>query len=118
MLRHFGGIVEVTDEADGRHVTVTGGTELSGRDVTVPGDPSSAAFLIAAALMGLGPDVTIEGVLVNETRTGLYTTLKEMGADLHVPPRTRGRRRAELPTFARGLQKLKGVRVPRRVRPA
>lgn len=82
MLRHFGGTVEVEERDGARYVTITGGAELTGQDVTVPGDPSSAAFLLAAALMVPGADVTIEGVLVNPTRTGFYTTLKEMGADI------------------------------------
>lgn len=82
MLRYFG--AEVTTRAvDGKtHITVKGDAELAGRDVTVPGDPSSAAFLLAAALVVPGSDVTVEGVLVNPTRTGLYVTLREMGADL------------------------------------
>jgi 3-phosphoshikimate 1-carboxyvinyltransferase len=82
MLRAFG--AEVTTVADGgtTRITVRGDAELTGRDVTVPGDPSSAAFLIAAALIVPGSDITIEGVLVNPTRTGFYTTLREMGADI------------------------------------
>ncbi len=67
---------------------------LQGRDVTVPGDPSSAAFLAAAALLVPGSDVTIEGVLVNPTRTGFYLTLQEMGGDVALPQRARGGRRA------------------------
>jgi 3-phosphoshikimate 1-carboxyvinyltransferase len=82
MLRYFGAQVE-TEVRDGlTRITVHGDAELEGRDVVVPGDPSSAAFLICAALLVPGSDVTVEGVLVNETRTGLYTTLKEMGADI------------------------------------
>jgi 3-phosphoshikimate 1-carboxyvinyltransferase len=82
MLRYFGADVE-TEIRDGlTRITVHGDAELEGRDVTVPGDPSSAAFLICAALLVPGSDVTVEGVLVNETRIGLYTTLKEMGADI------------------------------------
>jgi len=82
MLRYFGAHVE-TEIRDGlTRITVHGDAELEGRDVVVPGDPSSAAFLICAALLVPGSDVTVEGVLVNETRTGLYTTLKEMGADI------------------------------------
>lgn len=82
MLRYFGAQVE-TELRDGlTRITVHGDAELEGRDVVVPGDPSSAAFLICAALLVPGSDVTVEGVLVNETRTGLYTTLKEMGADI------------------------------------
>jgi len=82
MLRYFGARVE-TEQLNGlSRVTVHGDAELEGRDVAVPGDPSSAAFLICAALLVPGSDVTVEGVLVNETRTGLYTTLVEMGADI------------------------------------
>lgn len=82
MLRFFGADIR-TQMKDGKtHITVKGDGELKGRDVVVPGDPSSAAFLICAALLVPGSDVTVEGVLVNETRTGLYTTLQEMGADI------------------------------------
>ena len=82
MLRYFGAKVR-TEAIDGKtHITVTGNAELEGRDVVVPADPSSAAFLIAAALIVPGSDVTVEGVLINPTRTGLYVTLKEMGADI------------------------------------
>jgi 3-phosphoshikimate 1-carboxyvinyltransferase len=84
MLRYFGGEVRVAPHGPhgGRAITVVGQAELAGRDVVVPGDPSSAAFLVAAALVVPGSEVTIEGVLVNETRTGFYTTLLEMGADI------------------------------------
>jgi 3-phosphoshikimate 1-carboxyvinyltransferase len=82
MLRYFGAKVR-TEVIDGKtHITVTGNAELEGRDVVVPADPSSAAFLIAAALIVPGSEVTVEGVLINPTRTGLYVTLKEMGADI------------------------------------
>ncbi len=82
MLRYFG--ADVTNSIrDGKSaVTVKGDAELTGKDITVPGDPSSAAFLAAAAAIVPGSDVIIEGVLVNETRTGFYTTLKEMGGDV------------------------------------
>jgi 3-phosphoshikimate 1-carboxyvinyltransferase len=82
MLRHFGAEIAITHENTQTAITVTGNAELSGKDVTVPGDPSSAAFLAAAALITKEADITIEGVLVNPTRTGFYETLKEMGADL------------------------------------
>lgn len=82
MLSHFGAQVAATKRQGLRAVTIKGDGELAGRDVTVPGDPSSAAFLTAAALMVPGSDVTIEGVLVNPTRTGFYITIREMGADV------------------------------------
>ncbi|MGD9830234.1 MAG: 3-phosphoshikimate 1-carboxyvinyltransferase [Hyphomicrobiaceae bacterium] len=82
MFRHFGADIAIAPSGSGRAISVRGQTELIARDVTVPGDPSSAAFLAAAALLVPGSEVTIEGVLTNPTRTGLYTTLLEMGADL------------------------------------
>ncbi|MFV0297926.1 MAG: 3-phosphoshikimate 1-carboxyvinyltransferase [Hyphomicrobiaceae bacterium] len=82
MLRYFGAELK-TGVRDGRPtVTVSGDAELEGRPVMVPGDPSSAAFLAAAAAVVQGSEVTVEGVLVNPTRTGFYTTLREMGADV------------------------------------
>jgi 3-phosphoshikimate 1-carboxyvinyltransferase len=82
MLRHFGASVQV--EADGRVrvITLQGQPELRAADVAVPGDPSSAAFLIAAALLVPGSRLTIPGVGLNETRCGLFATLAEMGADI------------------------------------
>jgi len=82
MLRHFGAGVAVRAAGAGRAITVTGHAELQGRDVIVPGDPSSAAFLLAAAAIVPGSEVTVSHVLVNPTRTGFYKTLQEMGADI------------------------------------
>lgn len=65
-----------------RHITIHGQPKLRGQPIHVPGDPSSAAFLAAAALICPGSDITIANVLVNPTRTGFYDTLREMGADL------------------------------------
>ncbi len=82
MMRFFGARVRSERHGAMVAVTVEGEAELTGGDVTVPGDPSSAAFLIAAALIVPGSEVTVEGVLVNQTRFGFYDTLREMGADL------------------------------------
>jgi 3-phosphoshikimate 1-carboxyvinyltransferase len=82
MLAFFGAKVHALIKDGKRHISVDGDAELQGREVSVPGDPSSAAFLAAAALLVPGSDVTIEGVLVNPTRTGFYVTLKEMGGDV------------------------------------
>jgi len=84
MLRAFGATVEVEDAADGRHIRLAGGQKLSGAAIRVPGDPSSAAFPLVAALITPGSEVTVEGVLLNPLRTGLFTTLTEMGADLTI----------------------------------
>jgi 3-phosphoshikimate 1-carboxyvinyltransferase len=83
MLRRFGAELEVEpDESGGRIITLRGEADLRARDVDVPRDPSSAAFPIVAALLVPGSEIVLPGVLVNPLRTGLYTLLKEMGANL------------------------------------
>ena len=83
MLRHFGAAVAVAPEAgEARRITLQGQPELRAADLTVPGDPSSAAFPMIAALLMPGSQVVIEGVGVNPLRTGLFDTLRDMGADL------------------------------------
>ena len=82
MLRHFGAKMTITKVNGQTRICVAGHAELTGNDVAVPGDPSSAAFLAAAALVCEGSDITIEGALVNPTRIGFYITLREMGANL------------------------------------
>ncbi len=78
MLRHFGATVRV----DGRTIEVDGQPELAAAPVRVPGDPSSAAFPLVAALLVPGSEVVAEGVGLNPLRTGLFLTLREMGATL------------------------------------
>ncbi len=88
MLRHFGAEVAVTpDDAGGNIIELTGQPTLRAADVVVPGDPSSAAFPIVAALLVPGSSVRIEGVGLNPLRTGLFTTLLEMGAVLRIENR-------------------------------
>jgi 3-phosphoshikimate 1-carboxyvinyltransferase len=84
MLRAFGARVDVVDRDGERHIELPGGQRLTGAKVRVPGDPSSAAFPIVAALVTPGSEVVVEDVLLNELRTGLFRTLSEMGADLTV----------------------------------
>ena len=78
MLRAFGCDVETVDGT----VRLGERRSLTGTNVVVPGDPSSAAFPIVAALIVRGSEVTVRNVMVNPLRTGLLTTLREMGADL------------------------------------
>jgi 3-phosphoshikimate 1-carboxyvinyltransferase len=80
MLRHFGATVHVEASGNGRIITLAGQPELRAADVVVPGDPSSAAFPLVAALLVPGSSVTIPSVGLNPLRTGLFTTLLEMGA--------------------------------------
>jgi 3-phosphoshikimate 1-carboxyvinyltransferase len=111
MFRYFGAKVRTARRDGGTAITVGGDAELEGRNVTVPGDPSSAAFLTAAALIVPESEVTIEGVLVNETRTGFYVTLREMGADVaFLNQREEGGE--PIADIRVRHSRLKGVRVP------
>ncbi len=84
MLRHFGATVSVEIVGAGRAIALRGQPHLRAADVVVPGDPSSAAFPIVAALLVPGSRLRIEGVGLNPLRTGLFATLREMGASLMV----------------------------------
>jgi 3-phosphoshikimate 1-carboxyvinyltransferase len=112
MLRHFGATVTVAEEGDGtRRITLKGQPELRAADLVVPGDPSSAAFPAVAALLLPGSEVVIEGMGVNPLRTGLYETLREMGAAIEFGQErtTAGEPVADLRVRA-GV--LRGVEVP------
>jgi 3-phosphoshikimate 1-carboxyvinyltransferase len=85
LLSHFGANVHAELLSNGgRRITIEGEPELLGRQVLVPGDISSAAFPIVAALLVPGSRVTLNGVGVNPLRTGLLDTLIEMGARITV----------------------------------
>jgi 3-phosphoshikimate 1-carboxyvinyltransferase len=84
MLRAFGAAVDASPSAGGAIIRLQGKQKLRGAPVQIPGDPSSAAFPIVAALITPGSAVRIEGALLNPLRTGLYDTLIEMGADLTI----------------------------------
>ncbi len=88
MLAHYGAEIVVKDLPGGaRGVTLTGQPEISAQDVTVPGDFSSAAFPIVAALLAPASAVTLKGVGANPLRSGLLDTLGEMGAAIGIANR-------------------------------
>ena len=111
MLAHFGWATRIEPQGHGKKITVKGDAELRGQHVAVPGDPSSAAFLVAAALIVPGSEVTIENVLINPSRIGFYETLQEMGADLEM---TNRREQGGEPVADLRVRHspLEGVRVP------
>ena len=82
MLRGFGARLDVEQDGEDSIISVHGEAELAPLDIVVPGDPSSAAFPVVAALLVPGSEVTIRNVGLNPTRAGLYELLKAMGADL------------------------------------
>ncbi|MGY3619668.1 3-phosphoshikimate 1-carboxyvinyltransferase [Bradyrhizobium sp. USDA 10063] len=112
MLKHFG--AELTSSKEGSHgrrIVLTGQPELHGAEVVVPADPSSASFPVVAALVVDGSDIVLPDVMTNPLRTGLFATLREMGASIEEDelrsdggePMARLRVRAS---------KLRGVEVP------
>ncbi|MBN9014135.1 MAG: 3-phosphoshikimate 1-carboxyvinyltransferase, partial [Rhizobiales bacterium] len=112
MLKHFGAeIVSVPDGADGRKISLTGQPELHGAPVAVPADPSSAAFPIVAALIVPGSDVTFDDVMTNPLRTGLFTTLREMGASIE-EANARGDAGEPMAQLRVRASRLRGVEVP------
>lgn len=82
MLQGFGAELTVEETEEGRVITLTGQPELKAQNIVVPRDPSSAAFPVCAAIITPGSDVLVPNIGLNPTRAGLFTTLKEMGADL------------------------------------
>jgi len=83
MLRGFGADLTVDVDTDGvRHIRLMGEAELQPQQIEVPGDPSSAAFFVVAALITPASEVTVTHVGMNPTRTGIYKMLQAMGADL------------------------------------
>ncbi len=112
MLLHFGAEVSVTPDGEhGRRIVLKGQPELSAAPVVVPADPSSAAFPLVAALIVPGSDILIESVMTNPLRSGLLTTLREMGAEISVESEANEGGEA-VATLRVKASSLRGVTVP------
>ena len=112
MLKHFGAnIVSTKEGTHGRRITLTGEPELHGAEVVVPADPSSAAFPLVAALIVEGSDIVLLDVMTNPLRTGLFTTLREMGASIEESG-VRGDAGEPMAQLRVRASKLRGVEVP------
>jgi 3-phosphoshikimate 1-carboxyvinyltransferase len=112
MLKHFGAdIVSTREGSHGRRIALTGEAELHGASVVVPADPSSAAFPIVAALIVEGSDLVLSDVMTNPLRTGLLTTLREMGASIEESG-VRGDAGEPMAQLRVRASKLRGVEVP------
>ena len=112
MLKHFG--AKLTSKPHGEHgrrIVLQGQPELEPANVVVPADPSSAAFPMVAALLVPGSDLILDAVMTNPLRTGLYTTLREMGANIEKVA-TRDDGGEEVADLRVTASKLKGVEVP------
>ena len=112
MLAHFGADLIVEPHGDqGRRITLRGQPELVPTSVAVPADPSSAAFPLVAALIVPGSELILTDMLINPLRTGLLTTLAEMGATVDILERRieGGEKLADLRVRS---SSLRGVEVP------
>ena len=112
MLAGFGAEITVEKTDEGRVITLTGRPELRPQIITVPRDPSSAAFPVCAALIVPGSDVLIPNIGLNPTRAGLFTTLREMGADLSYENEREEGGEPVADLRARFSPDLKGIEVP------
>src|SRR6202140_842969 len=112
MMKHFG--AKLTSKPHGEHgrrITLQGQPELEPANVVVPADPSSAAFPMVAALLVPGSDLILDAVMTNPLRTGLLTTLREMGANIEAVA-TRDDGGEEVADLRVRTSALKGVDVP------
>ncbi|MBM1310416.1 3-phosphoshikimate 1-carboxyvinyltransferase [Sulfitobacter mediterraneus] len=112
MLSGFGAEVTVEQTDAGRVITLIGQPELKPQHIDVPRDPSSAAFPVCAALIVPGSDVLVPGIGLNPTRAGVFTTLREMGADLTYENEREEGGEPVADLRARFSPNLKGIEVP------
>jgi len=112
MLKHFGAKIVSKPHGDhGRRIVLQGQPELEPADIAVPADPSSAAFPLVGALIVPGSEVILDGVMLNPLRTGLFTTLREMGAKI-AEENKRDEGGEEIADLRVTYSTLKGVEVP------
>jgi len=112
LLKHFG--AKITSKSHGEHgrrIVLNGQPELEPANVLVPADPSSAAFPLVAALLAPGSELVLEAVMTNPLRTGLLTTLREMGASIEVVDKRDGGGE-EIGDLRVRTSTLKGIDVP------
>lgn len=111
MLRDFGVELDVDCDGAGSVIRLRGPQRLDACNVDVPGDPSSSAFAAVAASIITGSDITIHHVMDNPARSGVFTTLQEMGADIRIEPGPMMAGERTLSLRIRGSA-LKGITVP------
>lgn len=107
MLAHFGAAIRKEET----RIILEGGAPLAGCGLEIPGDPSAAAFIVAAALLGEGAAVTLPGIGVNPTRSGFYEILRAMGADISFNAQPAMNGEAVATIIVRGGKDLNAVEV-------
>jgi 3-phosphoshikimate 1-carboxyvinyltransferase len=117
MLELFGADIRSEQAEDGNHVWLRGEKQLSACDITVPGDPSSAAFPLVAALLVDGSEVYLENVMSNPHRDGLFHVLRQMGAEITSTSERRSAGEDVFDLQVRGCH-LQAVDVPASIAPS
>ncbi len=84
MLKYLGANIKVKKSKNKKIISIFGKTPIDAKDISVPGDISSAAFMIILALISKNSKVTIKNVLLNPTRTGILDVLKKMKAKIKI----------------------------------
>lgn len=115
MLSGFGVELKISRTPEHRVVQLMGGQGLSAIEAAIPGDPSSAAFLVAAGLISPDGNVLIENVMSNQTRGGFYDAAHMMGADLGAEERDEACGERMIDVQATSRAGLNGVAVPERL---
>lgn len=119
MLRGFGAEVNTHTEPGGaRSIAIAGGQSLEARETAIPGDPSSAAFLVAAGLISPSGDVLVERVMSNSTRDGLFDALAGMGVQLGAEETGEAAGERLIDLQATTPARMTGCHVPERLVPA
>ena len=117
MLTAFGAVVESQNEGAGQTVSIAGKQKLHGQSLTIPGDPSSVAFLATAALISPHGGIGVEAVMSNETRDGFFRVAELMGA--RIGAETVGDAAGErLIDMSFESSDLKGINVPQKLVPS
>ena len=112
MLTFFGGKIKTEKTKNGYAHYLQGLQELKPQEITVPSDPSSASFFIAAALIVEGSDITIKNICMNKTRIGFLKVINKMGASIAINNKKTicGEPVADLRVK---YSRLKGIKVPK-----
>ena len=117
LLQQFGAEIRCETGAEGHRVTVVGRPELHPAEIAVPGDPSSAAFVVVAALITPDSEVRLHGIGINPRRAALFDCLREMGADLTVTPVAAASGGEPVADIVARSSALSGIAVPPRRAP-
>ena len=112
LMKYFGLNIKTEEQGGKNIIKFNGKKQFNAKDIAVPADPSSAAFPIVAALITPGSDITINNVMINPLRVGLFETLEEMGGDIKLTNVRESEGGEKIADIKVKHSRLKGVTVP------